>query len=71
MYYPKIPLFPEEIKEFSSSQFDIWCCFQNEKFTFLMCHGLLHLHGYDHLNEADEKEMFMIQDEIMDNIIKR
>lgn len=41
------------------------------EFTFLMCHGLLHLHGYDHLNEADEKEMFMIQDEIMDNIIKR
>lgn len=41
------------------------------EFTFLMCHGLLHLHGYDHLNEEDEKEMFSIQDEIMDNIIKR
>lgn len=41
------------------------------EFTFLMCHGLLHLHGYDHLNSEDEKEMFKIQDEIMDNIIKR
>ena len=41
------------------------------EFTFLMCHGLLHLHGYDHLNEEQEKEMFAIQDEIMDNIIKR
>ena len=41
------------------------------EFTFLMCHGLLHLHGYDHLNEEDEKIMFTLQDEIMDNIIKR
>ena len=41
------------------------------EFTFLMCHGLLHLHGYDHLNSEDEKEMFKIQDEIMDSIIKR
>ena len=41
------------------------------EFTFLMCHGLLHLHGYDHLNEEQEKEMFTIQDEIMDSIIKR
>ena len=41
------------------------------EFTFLMCHGLLHLHGYDHLNEDDEKVMFSLQDEIMDKIIKR
>lgn len=41
------------------------------EFTFLMCHGLLHLHGYDHIEKADEEVMFKIQDEIMDSIIKR
>lgn len=32
---------------------------------FLMTHGLLHLLGYDHMNEEDEKEMFALQDEIL------
>ena len=41
------------------------------EFTFLMCHGLLHLHGYDHIEKVDEEVMFKLQDEIMDNIIKR
>lgn len=34
--------------------------------TFLFTHGLLHLLGYDHMKEEDEKIMFKIQDEIMD-----
>ena len=58
-----IPKAIEQAKEYNHSL--------QREFTFLMCHGLLHLHGYDHLNEEDEKEMFSIQDEIMDNIIKR
>lgn len=33
--------------------------------AFLFTHGLLHLLGYDHMSEADEKIMFGIQDEIM------
>lgn len=33
--------------------------------AFLFTHGLLHLLGYDHMNEDDEKEMFGIQNEIM------
>ena len=41
------------------------------EFTFLMCHGLLHLHGYDHIKKEDELVMFALQDEIMDSIIKR
>lgn len=32
---------------------------------FLAVHGFLHLLGYDHMNEADEKEMFGKQDEIL------
>lgn len=32
---------------------------------FLAVHGLLHLLGYDHMNEADEKVMFGKQDAIL------
>lgn len=32
---------------------------------FLTVHGFLHLNGYDHMNEADEKEMFGLQEEIL------
>ena len=34
--------------------------------SFLCTHGLLHLLGYDHMNETDEKEMFDLQDVILD-----
>ena len=33
---------------------------------FLFTHGILHLLGYDHQNEIEEKEMFSIQDKIME-----
>ena len=33
--------------------------------AFLTIHGLLHLLGYDHMNEEDEKVMFSKQDEIL------
>ena len=32
---------------------------------FLLVHGFLHLNGYDHMTEADEKEMFSSQEEIL------
>ena len=36
--------------------------------TFLICHGLLHLFGYDHIDNADEIEIKKLQDEIMRKI---
>lgn len=40
--------------------------------SFLMIHGFLHLLGYDHMNEEDEKVMFKLQEEILDGYgIKR
>ncbi len=38
---------------------------------FLFTHGLLHLLGYDHMNEEDEKEMFSLQDAILDEIVPK
>ncbi len=39
--------------------------------AFLATHGFLHSLGYDHLNKADELEMFALQDEILENTIYR
>ncbi len=33
--------------------------------SFLAVHGLLHLLGYDHMNEEDEKIMFAKQEEVL------
>lgn len=32
---------------------------------FLATHGILHLLGYDHVNEEDEKKMFSLQEELL------
>ena len=34
---------------------------------FLATHGILHLLGYDHMNEEDEKEMFSLQEELLNS----
>ncbi|GAJ99106.1 rRNA maturation RNase YbeY [Geomicrobium sp. JCM 19055] len=33
--------------------------------AFLSVHGLLHLLGYDHMDEAEEREMFTLQEELL------
>ena len=41
------------------------------EFCFLVTHGILHLLGYDHLNVDDEKIMFNLQEEILNEIARR
>ncbi len=36
--------------------------------TFLTVHSMLHLLGYDHMNEEEEQEMFGYQKEILDKM---
>jgi len=37
----------------------------NHELSILSVHGLLHIVGYDHANEEDEKEMFDLQESIV------
>lgn len=38
---------------------------EEREFAFLVCHGILHLLGYDHMTKEDEKEMFTEQEKIL------
>lgn len=37
------------------------------EFAFLFVHGMLHVLGFDHMNEAEEKDMFGRQKQILDD----
>lgn len=40
---------------------------EDRELGFLTLHGFLHLNGYDHMKAEDEKEMFGLQDEILNS----
>ena len=41
---------------------------EEREITYLICHGLLHLFGYDHMIDTDKKEMRNLEENIMNNI---
>lgn len=38
------------------------------EYAFLICHSMLHLLGYDHMVEVEEKEMFQRQEAILEQL---
>lgn len=44
---------------------------EKREICFLFTHGLLHLLGYDHMNEEDEQIMFALQDVILDALVPK
>ena len=45
-----------------------YCHSEKRELSFLVVHGLLHLLGYDHMDSEDEKIMFGLQDEILNEL---
>lgn len=41
---------------------------ERREICFLFTHGVLHLLGYDHMEENEEKEMFELQETILKNL---
>lgn len=41
---------------------------EKREFTYLICHGLLHLFGYDHMTDEDKTEMRALEEKIMNAV---
>lgn len=52
-----VPRALEQAKEIGNSD--------ERELSFLFCHGLLHLLGYDHMQKEDEEIMFPLQEKIL------
>lgn len=57
--YICIPQMKRQAKEYGHSE--------KRELSFLTIHGLLHLLGYDHMTDKEEKEMFALQELILDD----
>lgn len=55
--YISIPVAYEQAEIYGHSRIREIC--------FLATHGILHLLGYDHMDEIEEKEMFSLQEELL------
>lgn len=55
--YISVPTAYEQAQNYGHSRIREIC--------FLATHGILHLLGYDHIKESDEKEMFSLQEELL------
>ena len=40
----------------------------NRELSYLFCHGLLHLFGYDHMEDIEEREMRALATEVMNEL---
>lgn len=59
--FVSIPKMQEQAKEYGHSE--------KRELSFLVCHGLLHLLGYDHTKgKEEEKIQFGLQDEILNDL---
>lgn len=56
--FVSIPKMKEQALEYGHSE--------KRELSFLIIHGLLHLLGYDHMTEDDEKVMFGLQKEVLE-----
>ena len=50
----------EQAKEYNHSE--------TREFAFLVAHSMLHLFGYDHINDNDRKSMESDQESILNNL---
>lgn len=55
--YMSVPYIERQAKRFKVSA--------KEEFTRMLVHGLLHIVGYDHMETADAKKMFSLQEKIV------
>ena len=58
--YVCIDRMKEQAREYNHSE--------KRELSFLVCHGLLHLLGYDHMEKEEEKIMFGKQDKILERL---
>ena len=44
---------------------------RDDELLLLLTHGMLHLLGYDHVEDAEREEMFTLQDRLVSEVLGR